>query len=67
MAQTHKAAKTNDRVRYATGKLVDDHMIDFTNMFAIGTVHFGPVNIIAGRIDDWDGLSSVPSCSSVSE
>ena len=44
MAETHKTAETDNRVRYATGKFVDDHMINFTNMISIGTIHFGTVN-----------------------
>jgi hypothetical protein len=47
MAKTEKTAEAHDGVGDFSRQLVDHQMIDFANMFAIDTVDFGSLDIIA--------------------
>jgi hypothetical protein len=47
VAETHETAKAHDGVGHAPGQLVDDEMIDLTDIPAIGSIDRGSVDVFA--------------------
>jgi hypothetical protein len=47
VAETHEPTEAHDRVSHATGRLIDDQVIDLTDVFVARTLDFGAVDIFA--------------------
>src|SRR5262249_48818049 len=47
VTETHEAAKAHDGVGHASGQLVDDEMVDLTDIPAIGSIDRGSVDVFA--------------------
>src|SRR5437016_3245875 len=47
VVETHKTTEAHDRIGNTTGGLVDDHMIDLTDLLVADAVHFGAMDVLA--------------------
>ena len=47
VVEPHKPTETHDRIGDAAGSLIDDQVIDLTDVFVARTVDFGAVDIFA--------------------
>jgi hypothetical protein len=47
VTEPHEAAKTHDRVGHASGQLVDDEVVDLTDIPVIGSIDRGSMDVFA--------------------
>ncbi|MET4175480.1 hypothetical protein ABIB99_006595 [Bradyrhizobium sp. LA6.1] len=47
MAQSNKSTKAQDGISHATCDLVDDEVINLTDVLSICSVNLGPLNVFA--------------------
>jgi hypothetical protein len=49
VAQSQKSSEVHDRIGHAAGYLVDDEVIDLTDVLAVGAEYLGSINVFTGN------------------